>query len=235
VKGEVEQGIASVAAALAEREAVAPFFRIPGLLRSAPVEGYLRSRALSTWSADVVADDWRRIGSAEVVRRALARLDEKRKGILLLHDIQPATALALPELLRQLKARGYRIVQVVPAAKPAAPVPVAAVPAPQAAVVAAPAGASNTGVSPPVTKPAQQLVSGAEHAPAPAVPHEPVRPLAAGLKASRSVVTPGKLAALEPGDWPPRVDVPLPAAGGVGASAVARTGKTPDGRFQPSR
>ena len=67
-----------------------------------------------TWSADVVADDWKHINASEVVRRTIARLDEKGKGILLLHDIQPATALALPELLRQLKAKGYRIVLVVP-------------------------------------------------------------------------------------------------------------------------
>jgi peptidoglycan/xylan/chitin deacetylase (PgdA/CDA1 family) len=85
---------------------------IPSL---AEVEAYLHSRHLMTWSADLVADDWRHINASEVVRRAMARLDEKGKGILLLHDIQPATALALPELLRQLKAKGYRIVHVVPA------------------------------------------------------------------------------------------------------------------------
>src|SRR5262249_32360818 len=38
------------------------------------------------------------------------------KGILLLHDIHPATAAALPGLLQQLKASGFHIVQVVPAA-----------------------------------------------------------------------------------------------------------------------
>ena len=38
-----------------------------------------------------------------------------RKGILLLHDIQPATVLALPEILHELKARGFKIVHVVPA------------------------------------------------------------------------------------------------------------------------
>ena len=47
----------------------------------------------------------------------LRRLEAKGKGILLLHDIQPATVLALPELLRELKARGYRVVHVVPAAR----------------------------------------------------------------------------------------------------------------------
>jgi hypothetical protein len=34
---------------------------------------------------------------------------------LLLHDIHPATALALPDILKELKARGFKIVHVVPA------------------------------------------------------------------------------------------------------------------------
>ncbi len=36
--------------------------------------------------------------------------------MLLLHDIHPATAMALPMLLKELKAKGYKIVQAVPAA-----------------------------------------------------------------------------------------------------------------------
>jgi peptidoglycan-N-acetylglucosamine deacetylase len=132
VQGEVDQGIASVAAALNDRSAVAPFFRIPGLLRAPHVESILQSRGLVAWSADVVADDWKHISAAEVVRRSMARLEEKGKGILLLHDIQPATALALPELLRQLKAHGYRIVQVVPAGRGAPPPVVAKIETPAA-------------------------------------------------------------------------------------------------------
>jgi peptidoglycan/xylan/chitin deacetylase (PgdA/CDA1 family) len=114
VKAEIEQGIVSVSHVLGGPRAVSPFFRIPGFLRRREVEAYLQSRHLATWSADLVADDWKHINGSEVTRRALARLDERGKGVLLLHDIQPATALALPELLRELKARGYRIVQVVP-------------------------------------------------------------------------------------------------------------------------
>jgi len=114
VQREVEDGIASVAQALGKREAVAPFFRIPGLLRAPQVEGYLQHRTLTTWSADIAGDDWKHITASEVVRRVMERLAEKGKGIVLLHDIQPATALALPELLRDLKAQGYRIVHAVP-------------------------------------------------------------------------------------------------------------------------
>jgi hypothetical protein len=44
-------------------------------------------------------------------------LEHKGRGVLLLHDIHPATVAALPILLKELKARGYRIVHVVPASK----------------------------------------------------------------------------------------------------------------------
>jgi len=115
VQKEVDDGIASVGAALGDPNKVAPFFRIPGLLRADTPEKYLASRGLMGWSADFVADDWTHIGSSEVMRRALKRLDEHHKGVLLLHDIHARTALMLPQLLRELKRRGYRIVQVVPA------------------------------------------------------------------------------------------------------------------------
>jgi len=119
VKSEIEQGIASVGAVLGKATAAHEFFRIPGFLRRQEVEANLQSRRLMTWSADVVADDWKHINAFEVVRRTIARLDEKGKGIVLLHDIQPATALALPELLRQLKAKDYRIVLLEPGKGPA--------------------------------------------------------------------------------------------------------------------
>ena len=112
---QVDGGITSVDAALGDPKALSPFFRIPGLGRTIAIENYLASRSLVTWSADVVADDWKHIGAREIVRRAIRRLEEKGRGILLLHDIHPATALALPALLRELKERGYRIVQVVAA------------------------------------------------------------------------------------------------------------------------
>lgn len=113
---EINEGIASVAAALGDSGGQAPFFRIPGLLRAEGVEHYLASLNLQVWSADVVADDWLRIGPAQVYSRALQRIEADHKGILLLHDIQPRTVEALPYLLRELKRRGYRVVHVVPAA-----------------------------------------------------------------------------------------------------------------------
>jgi peptidoglycan/xylan/chitin deacetylase (PgdA/CDA1 family) len=112
---EIDDGFESIAAAVGDPGKVAPFFRFPGLLRQESIERYLASRQVMTWSVDFMADDWRRISAREIVTRALDRLEAKGKGILLLHDIQPATALALPGLLAELKARGYRVVHVVPA------------------------------------------------------------------------------------------------------------------------
>ncbi|WMT71744.1 polysaccharide deacetylase family protein [Bradyrhizobium sp. Ash2021] len=120
---EIDDGIASVTAALADGTAPAPFFRIPGLARNAAIEEYVASKGIQLWSADFLADDWRHVSPQRVYDLAIQRLKAKGKGILLLHDIQPRTVTALPRILHELKARGYRIVQVVPATpeRPATP------------------------------------------------------------------------------------------------------------------
>ena len=112
---EIEDGFDSLRTVLGDPRAVAPFFRIPGLLRQDSVEQYLEQHGYATWSLDFLADDWTHINAKEITRRALQRIEARGRGILLLHDIQPATALALPTILAELKARGYKIVQVVPA------------------------------------------------------------------------------------------------------------------------
>ena len=120
---EIDDGIASVKSALGDDAALAPFFRIPGLARADAVEDYLASLGIQIWSADFPADDWRHISSSRVYDLAIKRLEDKGKGILLLHDIQARTVAALPRILHELKVRGYRIVHVVPATpeRPATP------------------------------------------------------------------------------------------------------------------
>ncbi len=66
---EIEDGFASLQAALGDRKAVAPFFRIPGLLRQNSVEQYLAAHGDMTWSVDFLADDWTHINNREVARR----------------------------------------------------------------------------------------------------------------------------------------------------------------------
>ena len=116
VEQQVDGGIASVDAALGDPKALAPFFRIPGLGRTNAIDEFLEHKGLVTWSIDVDTNDWWRGSSAgTIVQRAMRRLNEKGRGIILMHDIHPATVLALPRLLKELKAGGYRVVQVVPA------------------------------------------------------------------------------------------------------------------------
>jgi len=114
---EIDAGIASVGAALGSTKEVSPFFRFPGLFHTRAAESYLRSRGISAWSIDVESDDWRRISANEVLRRILTRLAARGRGIVLMHDIHAKTAGLVPTLLDQLKARGYRVVQVVPAGR----------------------------------------------------------------------------------------------------------------------
>jgi peptidoglycan-N-acetylglucosamine deacetylase len=117
VRQEIDEGIADVSAALGDPQALAPFFRIPGLARTDAIEDELAARSLVVFSSDTVADDWhRRIKPRDIIQRAMSRLEKRGKGILLLHDIHAATVAALPELLRQLKDAGFHIVHVVPAA-----------------------------------------------------------------------------------------------------------------------
>jgi hypothetical protein len=42
----------------------------------------------------------------------MTKLDKQGKGVILMHDLQKHTAVALPTLLRRLKAGGYKVVQM---------------------------------------------------------------------------------------------------------------------------
>jgi ethanolamine utilization microcompartment shell protein EutS len=112
---EVDKGVDAVAAAVGGRDEVARFFRVPGFLTSTTTEAALASRGLMTWSADMTADDWKRISGAEVAMRAISAIEAKGRGILILHDIHERTIEALPTVLAELKLRGFKIVQIVPA------------------------------------------------------------------------------------------------------------------------
>jgi peptidoglycan/xylan/chitin deacetylase (PgdA/CDA1 family) len=117
MRREIDWGISDVSAALGDSKYLAPFFRIPGLARSDIVERELAARGLTVFSSDTDADDWHhRISGQQIIALALRRLEAGGKGILLLHDIHPATVAALPGLLKELKDKGFHIVQVVPAA-----------------------------------------------------------------------------------------------------------------------
>jgi peptidoglycan/xylan/chitin deacetylase (PgdA/CDA1 family) len=113
---EIVDGRRHVEEALAPTEyKMAPFFRFPGFRHTEALDEYVNKQGYAAIGADFPADDWTFIGPETVLKRAMDRLEKRGSGILLLHDIHQRTATILPKLLRELKARGYKVVQMVPA------------------------------------------------------------------------------------------------------------------------
>jgi peptidoglycan-N-acetylglucosamine deacetylase len=111
-KGEIELGLSAVSKALGHP--VSPFFRFPFLSAPQGMADYARSRKLGVFSIEVDANDYRTKNPAEVHKTVLSQLEDTRKGIILFHDIQASTAGALKGLLDELKARGFKVVHMVP-------------------------------------------------------------------------------------------------------------------------
>ncbi len=97
-----------------QKEALSPFFRFPGLNHNKRLDAFVAKNGLISMSVDIVADDWLLITPKEVLKRTLARLGARGRGIILMHDIHNRTVVMLPELLRELKQRGYKVVHIVP-------------------------------------------------------------------------------------------------------------------------
>jgi peptidoglycan/xylan/chitin deacetylase (PgdA/CDA1 family) len=110
-KEEIEMGVSAVRMAVGGP--VAPFFRFPDLQMPADLMTYLGTRNIATFSADIDTFDFKLRKPEDVVKSAMTRLAKNGKGMLLMHDFQHATADAIPELLRQLKAAGYKVVHMV--------------------------------------------------------------------------------------------------------------------------
>jgi len=109
-KDEIEKGISAVGVALGQPEA--PLFRFPTLRHSPELLSYLSTRNVGIFSTDVDSFDFKTHKPEEVIASVMSKLKKNGKGIVLMHDFQHATSLALPELLVQLRASGYKIVQV---------------------------------------------------------------------------------------------------------------------------
>lgn len=117
-RDEINGGLLAASAALGTAHpALSPFFRFPGLGRTRALEGYVAERNLISMSADIVGDDWKPIGSEQVLHRVMRQLNAKGRGIILLHDIQKRTVDMVPALLQALKAGGYKVVHIVPSVR----------------------------------------------------------------------------------------------------------------------
>ena len=85
---------------------------LPRLGHTQAALGYLASRNISMFSVDVDSNDFKSSGPDQVIKNVMTKLDKQGKGIILMHDLQKHTAIALPTLLRRLKAGGYKVVQM---------------------------------------------------------------------------------------------------------------------------
>jgi peptidoglycan/xylan/chitin deacetylase (PgdA/CDA1 family) len=111
-KQEIEMGVSAVH--MAADGPIAPFFRFPDLQQPPDLIAYLGTRNIATFSTDIDSFDFKIHKPDEVIKSVLTKLEKNGKGIVLMHDFQKATAEAMPQLLAQLKANGYKIVHMVP-------------------------------------------------------------------------------------------------------------------------
>jgi peptidoglycan/xylan/chitin deacetylase (PgdA/CDA1 family) len=111
-KSEIEKAISAVKWALEDQGQEAPFFRFPALQHPPGMVTYLGSRNIAIFSTDMDSFDFKMRKPEQVVKSVMAKLQKHGKGIVLMHDFQKATAEALPQLLAELKAGGYKIVHM---------------------------------------------------------------------------------------------------------------------------
>jgi hypothetical protein len=111
---EIEKGFSAIK--LATGEAPAPFFRFPYLQAPKEAMEYMATRNIAVFSHDLDSFDFRKGSPEDVIKSVLGKLERKGKGIILMHDLKQHTAAALPQLLNELKAQGYKVVHMRPKA-----------------------------------------------------------------------------------------------------------------------
>ncbi len=109
---EFEMGVSAVNRALGSQ--AASFFRFPYLGDNRQIGEYFKTRGVSSWWVDVDSKDYTSRDPKAMQRRVMAGLAGKRKGIILMHDIQPATARGIKGLLDELHDKGFKVVHIVP-------------------------------------------------------------------------------------------------------------------------
>jgi peptidoglycan/xylan/chitin deacetylase (PgdA/CDA1 family) len=113
-KEEIEKGFSAVHYYAQGAGPIAPFFRFPDLRHPPEMLTYLGQRNIASFSTDIDSFDFKIHKPDQLVKSLIAKVNKQGKGIILMHDFQKGTAAALPEILAQLKAGGFKIVHMVP-------------------------------------------------------------------------------------------------------------------------
>ena len=109
-KDEIEKGFSAVKWALGSGNSPAPFFRFPALQHPPEIVTYLGTRNIAIFSCDLDSFDFKASKAQTIIDTVMRKVDKLGKGIILMHDFQKHTAEALPDLLKKLKAGGYKVV-----------------------------------------------------------------------------------------------------------------------------
>ena len=110
-RAEIDLGFSAVRRAMGAP--IAPFFRFPYLVHDAGILAHLAARNFAAFSIDIDPFDYRTQDPSRVVRDVVRRVLSNKKGIILLHDVEPSTAGGLNTMLDELRVRGIRIVHLV--------------------------------------------------------------------------------------------------------------------------
>jgi peptidoglycan/xylan/chitin deacetylase (PgdA/CDA1 family) len=112
-KEEIEKGFSAVNF-YAQGAPIAPFFRFPALRHPPEMLTYLGERNIASFSTDIDSFDFKIHKPDQLIKSLIAKVNKQGKGIILMHDFQKGTSIALPEILAQLKAGGFKVVHMVP-------------------------------------------------------------------------------------------------------------------------
>jgi peptidoglycan-N-acetylglucosamine deacetylase len=93
---------------------IAPFFRFPELRHPPEMLTYLGERNVAIFSTDVDSWDFRIKKPDELVKSLMGKMHKAGKGIILMHDFQKSTSIALPQILAELQKDGFKVVHMVP-------------------------------------------------------------------------------------------------------------------------
>jgi peptidoglycan/xylan/chitin deacetylase (PgdA/CDA1 family) len=111
-KEEIEKGASAVR--MMAGVPIAPFFRFPDLRHPPEMVTYLGERNIASFSTDIDSWDFKIKKPDELTKSLMAKLQKAGKGIILMHDFQKVTSIALPQILDQLQKNGFKVVHMVP-------------------------------------------------------------------------------------------------------------------------
>jgi len=111
-KEEIEKGASAVR--MMAGAPTAPFFRFPDLRHPPEMLTYLGERNIASFSTDIDSWDFKIKKPEELIKSLMGKLTKAGKGIILMHDFQKVTSIALPQILGQLQKNGFKVVHMVP-------------------------------------------------------------------------------------------------------------------------